>query len=170
MRRSSVVILSIMLVAFGAMFAAAGSALGPLAEDAKASKLLTRLLEARGDLVAGTRVRLSRLPGSETRLAPDGRGLVVRLNPSPQVLERRGGLRLLALRVARESLSRFSGHRVDWIEVAFEIAGPRGGTETILTLLDAGDGTLTGDPTPPLPNRYPPKPKPEAGPAAPAKG
>ena len=158
MRRSSVIILSIMLVAFGAMFAAAGSALRPLAQDAEASKVLTRHMLARGDVEAGTRVRLSRLPGSEKRLANEGRGLVIQLVPAARVRARRGGLRLLALRVAREGLSRFPGKRVDWIEVDLEVPRPGGGApQQLKTLMDTADGSSVGEPAPPLPVVFPPR-------------
>ena len=153
MRRSSVVILSIMLVAFGSIMAVGGSALKPLAQDADASKVLTRHLQARGDIEEGTKVRLSRLPATEKRLAKEGRGLVIQLTPSVEVTQRRGGLRLLVLRAAQEGLSRFPGRGLDWIEVGLEIRQPDGRQQTLRTLLDASSGESVGDPQPPLPTR-----------------
>ena len=153
MRRSSVVILSIMMVAFGTIMAAGGSALKPLARDADASRVLTRHLEARGDIVAGTKVRLSRLPVTDRRLAKEGRGLVIQLTPSTQVTGRRGGLRLLVLRAAQEGLSRFPGHNLDWVEVSLEVGQADGRPQTLRTLLDTSSGDGVGDPRPPLPAR-----------------
>lgn len=153
MRRSSVVILSIMMVAFGAIMAAGGSALKPLAQDADASKGLTRHLEARGDIEEGTKVRLSRLPATEKRLAQEGRGLVIQLIPSAQVTQRKGGLRLLVLRAAQEALSRFPGRDLDWVEVGLEIRQPDGRQQTLRTLLDTSSGGGVGAPQPPLPAR-----------------
>ena len=126
MRRSSVVILSIMLVAFGGIMAAGGSALKPLAQDAGSAKVLTRHLQARGDLAEGTEGHLSRLPGTERRLASEGCGLVVQLTPSAEVTRRRGGLRILVLRAAQEGLSRFPGGGLDWVEVGLEVTQPDG--------------------------------------------
>ena len=153
MRRSSVVILSIMMVAFGAIMAAGGSALRPLAQDADASKVLTRHLLARGDIQVGTKVRLSRLPAAENRLAEEGRGIVIQLTPSDPVTRRRGGLRLLVIRVADEAVSRFPGKPQDWVEVALEVRHPNGRLETLRTLLDASSGEGVGAPEPPLPPR-----------------
>ena len=153
MRRSSVVILSIMLIAFGAIMAAGGTALKPLAQDAEASKVLTRQLEARGDIVKGTRVRLSRLPANEHRLAEEGLGVVIQLTPSDEVKGRKGGLRLLALRAAQEAIARFPGRKLGWVEVGFEIGQPDGTTRRLRTLLDASSGEGVGDPNPKLPVR-----------------
>jgi hypothetical protein len=150
-RRSSVVILSIMLVTFGAIMAAGGTALKPLAQDADASKVLTRHLVARGDIEEGTKVRLSRLPASDNRLAQEGRGLVIQLTPSAQVTGRRGALRLLVLRVATEGLGRFPGRALDWVEVGLEIRQPDGSTQPLRTLLPVRDGEGLGKPQPPLP-------------------
>ena len=158
-RRSSVVILIILMVAFGGIMAAGGTALRPLAQDADASKVLTRQLLARGDIPEGTKVRLSRLPGSEKRLAPEGRGVVVQLTPSSQVLERRGGLRMLALRAATEALGRFPGQPLDWVEIDFAILRADGTTESLRTLLDAGSGEGVGDPQPKLPAKLDTGPK-----------
>ena len=151
MRRSSVVILSIMLVTFGAIMAAGGTALKPLAQDADASKVLTRQLQARGDIEDGTKVRLSRLPASAHRLAQEGRGLVIQLTPSAQVTGRRGALRLLVLRAAQEGLGRFPGQALDWVEVGLEIRQQDGSFQPLRTLLPVRDGQGVGDPEPPLP-------------------
>jgi len=150
-RRSSIIILSIMMVAFGAIMAAGGSALRPLAEDANASKVLTRQFKARGDLVEGTKVRLSRLPAAENRLAREGRGLVILMEPSPQVTARRGGLRLLALRAAQEALSRFPGQALAWVEIGYEIRATDGTPRKLRALLDASSGEGAGEPTPAFP-------------------
>lgn len=153
MRRSSIVILCIMMVAFGGIMAAGGSALRPLARDAEASKVLTRQFQARGDLEVGTKVRLSRLPANENRLAQEGRGVVIQLTPSAQVTGRKGGLRILTLRLAREALARFPGQPLDWVEVGLDVRQPDGTPKRLKTLLDAGPEEGLGEPRPPLPTR-----------------
>ncbi len=153
MRRSTVITIGIMLTAFGAMFAAAGSALQPLAQDAEAGKLLTSLLVMRGDIVETSKARVSRVPGGEGRLAMEGRGLLIRLEPSDPVRARVGGLQALALRAAHECRQRFSGLRVDWIEIVMVVGGKAGEIRTLLGI--DPDGGL-GAPRPTLPKRLPP--------------
>lgn len=148
-------IMVIMLVAFGALFAAAGSALRPLAEDADASKAMTQWFQHRGDIEPGTRVRASRLPGSEKRLAQEGHGLVVQLVPSRAVRGRRGGLRLLAMRVASEGLSRHSDRPLDWVEVVFQPLPDEAGGKPLRCLLGASMRDRLGEPKPPLPATWP---------------
>lgn len=174
LRRSTVITLAIMLFAFGAMFAAAGSALRPLAQDAEVSRTLTRYLDSRGDIEKESRVRLSRLPASERRLASEGLGLVIELKPSKAVYERAGGLRILALRAAREALSRYPGPSVKWVEVNLEVPGPDGATRELRTLMTRPEGGELREPDPPLPATLtspggaPPKtPPPAAAPARP---
>lgn len=156
MRRSTVITLAIMLFAFGAMFAAAGSALRPLARDAEVSKTLTRYLRERGDIEKDSRVRLNRLPGSEKRLAREGLGLVVHLVPSKAVCERPGALRTLVLRVGREALSRYYGAPLRWIEVDLEVPGPEGSVRELRALMDRPEGGDLGEPKPALPARLGP--------------
>ena len=156
MRRSTVITIAIMLTAFGAMFAAAGSALQPLAEDAETGKLLSSFLRMRGDVVPESRVRLARVGASDQRLAEAGRGLLIRLQPSERVCARRGGLRALALRTVHEATQRYTGIQPAWIEIVFEAGPPEGDAAEIRTLLEVrSDGTY-GEPTPRVPATWAP--------------
>lgn len=153
MRKSTAMVLTIMMVAFGAMFAAAGSALKPLAADADVSKELTRFLHHRGDLATETRVRAFRLPASEERLADEGRGLVIRIVPNEAVRTRRNGLRMLAQRVAQEGLALYPNAKLSWVEVVFRLSEEAADTDegTLRTLLPVGPEGRIGKPEPQLP-------------------
>lgn len=145
MRKPTALVLVILLAGLGMLLATAHQALGPLAQDAETAREMTALLSQRGDIVEGSKVRALRVPGSPRRLAHDGVGLLVQVDPAPAVVVRPGALGRLALRLAEDGLERYPLHLLHWVEVVFHVDGAE-----VRTLVRRGpDGTLTGpDPVP----------------------
>jgi hypothetical protein len=163
MRRSTVIVMIILVVGFGGLLLAAQGMLKPLAKDAELAKELTSMLQGRGDLAEGTRVRAVRVAGGEKRLAPSGTGLLLDLTPSARVREQPKGLSALATRIAREALQRHTATNLRWVEVTFFVEG----TEGVRTLVAVGpEGNLL-PPAPPLPE---PSRRPAPAPPAPVSG
>jgi hypothetical protein len=153
-RKSSVVMMAIVLLALGSMLVAGNSVLAPLAQDAERGKELTRYFGYRGDLVPETRVRFLRVRGSENRLAAEGRGLLVEMTPATAVRSRPGGLDSLTRMAARMAVEQSPGYRPHWVEVVMVgVPGPKGAdTHTLVRLSPDG---LPGDPVPALPATAP---------------
>jgi hypothetical protein len=163
-RKSTVILLVLMLAGFGGMLLAAQGVLQPMAKDAELARELTALLGSRGDIAEGTHVRAVRAAGGERRLAKEGTGLLVDLSPSRAVMETRRALEASALRIAREALMRHAAQNLKWVEVVFFVEGREDG-ERLRTLVAVGPGGALLGPQPALPERYPP---PSAVPSAPA--
>ncbi|MHC5011655.1 MAG: hypothetical protein ACYTG6_12035 [Planctomycetota bacterium] len=167
MRRSSILIMAIMVIGFGALLFAAQGMLRPLAKDADVAKAVTSLLEERGDLAPGSRVLATRVSASERRLAEQGVGLLLELHPSTEVLQRKEGLRSLATRAAREALLRHPAPNLKWVEVAFLVGkgtAPDGGDRLRTLVALSPEGSLL-PPEPALPETLGPPPAPPAAPA-----
>src|SRR5688572_19532232 len=96
MRKSTWIMVGIMVAALCGMLLAANAMISPLKRDAELSSLLTRYFAQRGDLRPGTKLTALRARGSEKRLAKAGSGVVVELYPADQVLHADGGLAALA--------------------------------------------------------------------------
>ena len=144
MRKSTVIMMAILLAAFGALLAAADATLKPLAEDAGISKELTRDLENQERIEPGTKVTVLRVGPSPRRLAEEGRGLLVQLQPRRGRTSRmKGGLSRLASVVAEQAKGAFPAATVRWIEVVFEL-----GEERRATLLRVDEGGRLGRPFP----------------------
>lgn len=153
MRKASVAILTIMLLAFAVMFVVAQQALGPLAEDVALAKDLRASWAAREWLAPETKVRASRAKGGgERRLAPDGRGLIVSFEPSARLVAEPGAIAALTPRMV-DAIQRAAGtgRPLDWIELIFE----REEQEVHRSLVTTdGEGRWL-PPQPPVPARLP---------------
>lgn len=173
MRKSTVIVLVLLLVMGAGLMFLADLYLGPLKEDAGVGQRLTRLFGDGGDLVPGTKVLSRRLPAEPTL---EGPGLRLEASPAPAVLAKPGALRTLARALAREGADALYGKDGPWpgrfVRVRFKL--PEGAEVDVLLRLGA-QGNV-GDPEPPLPATWPPTPPapaptpvPGAG-AAPAPG
>jgi hypothetical protein len=152
LRKSTLLIMSIMLLAFGGMLVAANGVLGPMAKDAQVAHEVTKILEERGDLAEGAHVRAIRRPAGPKRLAKEGTGLVLQLPPSETVLHKKGELNALAMRAAREALLRHPARNLKWVEVMVLLPGEKEDAEPHLrTLVAIGPGERLLKPDPPLP-------------------
>ena len=154
MRKSTLIIMAILVVAFGSMMFAANLMIEPYARDAQLATELTRLLESRDELAKDGKVRLLTLKGGgEGRMAADGRGLVISLEPSEEVRTRRGGVRALANFLAVKALDAYTGgrQRLGWVEVTFRTSqGEKGDDLRTLQRLDDEGRLLPGKPQLPV--------------------
>lgn len=159
MRKSTLVVLLLLLGAGAGLLFLADAYLGPLKEGAEVGQRLSRLFGDGGDLAPGSRVKTRRLPGAA---GLEGAGLRIEATPAPAVLARRGGLRALARALAREGGADLGGFR--WVRIRLLL--PEGGELDVLVPRGA-DGQV-GEPDPALPERWPPGAAPPAGGAAPS--
>lgn len=163
MRKSSLVLMGLLVLLFAGLLLASGWMHGTYEEDLARSADLTRLLAGQGLLREGTRVLvLRRSGGGERRLAPDGQGLLIEFAPAPDLLERAGGLPGLIERTCREAQALLPpGTPVDWFELAVQLEtdarAPRWRT---LVRRDAYGTLAPPDPAPPPPPRPPAAPDP----------
>src|SRR5687768_9916069 len=104
MRKSTIVILVLLLVAGAGPPFVAGPAPSPFKEELDVGARLTRLFGERGDLVANTTVKLRRIAQHEGR---EGQGLNLEVWPSVAVQSRPGGMRALARTLAREAIEAY---------------------------------------------------------------
>src|SRR5262245_60112812 len=101
MRKSTVIILILLLVAGAGTLLLADLAFSPFKEDVKIAGRLTRQFGDRGDLAEKSVVKLRRIARQEGR---EGQGLNVEVTPSPAVQARPGGLRALARGLVRQAV------------------------------------------------------------------
>jgi len=150
-KRSTLAIVAILILAFGGMMLAANWTMKTFEGDLRQSREMTDLLEHRSLIEPGSRVLvLSRKGGGEKRLASDGEGVYVELTPAAVVRERKGGLAELATFVSRELLEAARERRVDWLE--FRLLGARDGrNDELRTLVRMDEHGLPRPPDPPLP-------------------
>jgi len=165
-RKSTAIVMAILLCAMGAMLVAADMALGPLARDAGVAKELTALFQHREELAPGTKIQVVRVQATEKRLATKGWGLVVRAVPAAPFGVRPARLALFARRLASESAEQYRGERIDWIELELEMA-----EKTLRTLIRRTPSGELGPLDPPLaPSRRPlPRRTPKAPEATPER-
>lgn len=165
MRKSSVIMLGLLLLVFGVMVVATGWLQGTYEDDLRRSRELTDALRHRGVLREGTSIlSLMRVGGGEKRLAASGPGVLIELAPSPSVLARRGALEEMLRRLCAEHLELLPpGTAVEWYELRLQMdQDPE--SPPFRTLLRRGqDGLLLGA-APALPAQWPPP-----GPGAPAE-
>ncbi len=156
MRKSTWVMIGIMVAAMSAMMFAANTMLGPRVRDAEVSTLLTRYFQARGDLRPGTKVSALRAAAKPTRLAKSGQGVVVECRPSEAVLAGDGRLAALATAIARLTLEEM-GAPTRWVELRFLLGAPNPAREPepLRTLVALDDQGALADPAPPLPRTWP---------------
>jgi hypothetical protein len=155
-RKSSAIMMAIVLLGIGGMLLAANTALRPLAQDAEVAQVLTRWLKSRGDLAPDSRVKARRVRASDKRLATKGKGILLELRPSADVLKREGGLRGLARTVGRAAVREMGTVRLDWIELVLR-TGPGEDGASLVTLVPVEEGGEVGEPVPPLPASAPPQ-------------
>jgi hypothetical protein len=152
MRKSTLMVMLILVGAFAVLMYLANSSLGMYRPDIEAAQQLTSRSEERGDLADGSRVKLRRVDGSGARKGP---GLNVEAKPSPDLLRRDGGLTALARALVVDALSAYPADVAEslrWFKLTFEL--PEGATQ-VVHLDRPPDGSLLG-PTPPLPRTWPP--------------
>ena len=123
MRRSSVMMMGILVLACGALLVGANMLLGTVETDARLAQELTNLLAQREDIADGSRVQALRRPAGNKTLATEGKGVVVVLEPSTTVKSRRGGMQALLGIVVRETANHFRGRHVDWVELHLRLEG-----------------------------------------------
>jgi hypothetical protein len=151
-KRSTLAIVAILVLAFGGMMLAANWTMKTFEGDLRQSRELTDLLLHRDLVEPGSRVLvLSKRGGGEKRLAPDGEGVYVELTPSRTVRERRGGLADLTDFVGRELLEAAHDRKVDWFEYRLIRVRDDGSSEELRTLVRTDEHGRPRDPEPPLP-------------------
>ena len=166
-RKSTMIILLLLLMAGAGTLFMADVVLGPRKEDVAAGKRLTSLFGERGELAPGTAVRLLRVADDKVHQGP---GLHVEVTPAEAVLARPDGVRELALAVAREVPAAYAVGVAPphWYRV--RVFFPGGATQDAWMVRDPeGDA---GEPEPPFPATWPPPAggtgaKPPAPPAPP---
>ncbi len=154
MRKSTAVTMAIVLFALVGMMVAADLALKPMKHVLQVGRELTAALEARADIVEGTKVvTIARVP-EERHLAKEGWGMIIRLEPSKLVRERRGRMRKLALRtaeLARRLYGQGKGKPLDWFEIQLQL-GEDVERRALLPIDDLG---RIGEPEPAFPATWP---------------
>jgi hypothetical protein len=120
MRKSTSIMMAIVLIAFGSMMVAANVALKPYQRYAKIGSELTLALGNLGMIREDTKVFVLCRTADEKRLAEDGFGMLVELAPSESAMGRAGRMERVALRACREAVRLYRQKRdraLDWIEV-----------------------------------------------------
>ncbi len=157
MRKTSVIVMFILLIAFGSMLMAANTLLTPMEDDFKMAKELAGVLRNRDMLAPDTKVfaRTSRGAANPIRLSRDKetQGAVVEVHPAMDVLTKRNRLRRMAGTIAREVEGLIGSAKLDWLELAIYVADKE--THRVLMLRDA-EGAWQA-PVPPLPEVYVPE-------------
>lgn len=155
MRKSTLIVLILLLLACGGMLFLADAYLEPIKDDLQLGQRLTRQFGDRGDVAPDTAVKALRLkaePGLE------GVGLRIELTPAPAVLSRPGGLRSLVRTVAAEAGESYASSGpggIRWLRVRVVLGG-----ESRDVLLHRGLDGQVGEPEPALPVSWPPVPPP----------
>jgi hypothetical protein len=163
MRKSTVILLLIIVIAGVVMLIGLDIATERTQETFQAQQRLTRLFADRGDVVQGSQVRLlweNKEPGRA------GQGLKVEVTPSQAILTHRGGLRALTRVLTREAPAAFGrvGDVLRWIRIRVFL--PEGAQ--LDTWFERDEEGTFSDPNPPLPELWPETPKPPAPPVTPA--
>jgi hypothetical protein len=154
MRKSTLIVLFLLLGVCVFVLFMADTLVGPIKEDLETAKRVSQALESRGDLASGTKIKIRRLKPEPTRPGP---GLLVELTPSVEILARPGGLRGLVRAVATEwdqTQPQGAAERIRWFEFRLLVEGAPS-LDTWVTL--AADNQVE-DPVPPLPDTWPPRP------------
>jgi hypothetical protein len=164
MRKSTIVILVLLLVAGAGSLLVADLALSPFKEELDVASRLTRQFGERGDLVADSTVKLRRITQHEGR---EGQGLNLEVWPSVAVQTRSGGMRALARNLAREAIEAYgvTGSGIRWFRIRVFLPGD----ESRDVLLWRDTDNQVGDPQPSLPSTWPPAgsaPRDPPGPAS----
>ena len=118
MRKSSVIALAMVVVAFGAMLWLLGLYTDALRPELEASSDWTG--EMRPDLAEGTTVKVLRVRGSPTRAGKDPKtfGLLLDVTPSKTSWASDAAGSKLALGLVRRAFERYAGDRpIQWVEV-----------------------------------------------------
>jgi hypothetical protein len=158
MRKSTMLVLLMLVGAFALLMYLANSSLGMWRPDIEAAQQLTRRWRERGDLHEGSSVKLRRVESSKDR---EGPGLNVEVRPAQALLARDGGLTALVRGLALEALSAYPADMAQalrWFKVTIELPDGQG---RVVHLDRPPDGSLVG-PSPALPRTFP-----EKAPAAP---
>ena len=155
MRKSTGVIMTIILVAMVGMMFAANVAMKPYQRYARIGKEVKNILLMRGELEKSSKVFILGKVAGEKNLAEGGFGLLIELTPAEAVRTQPGRLRRLAVRAAREASLLYSegrGNRLEWVEVKLEF-GPEQSERTLM--LVGPEGQL-GAQIPALPEKHVP--------------
>lgn len=128
MRKSTLIAISIIVVALGAMMFAANWMLTPLKQDAEAAKEIQGELHNLGWLAEGTKVRARSLKGGDKgnrRLFREQEwGVLVILSPNVATFRSEGRLVSLAQRVVETVTEKGArGKGIRWVELALEYDG-----------------------------------------------
>jgi len=122
MRKSYIVSMAIVLIAFVGMMLAADMALKPMRKTMAIGTDVAAMLSARGDLAPDSKMLVFTVKAGKAHLATEGFGMVIELQPSDAVRKRPGRLEKLARRAIREIDRLYEGGRgtsLTWFEVRF---------------------------------------------------
>ena len=169
MRKSSVIVLALVVVAFGAMIWLLGVYTDALKPELEASADWTE--ELRSDLEPGTKVKVLRVHGSATHAGKDPKtfGLLVDVRPSKEAWARDASE--LALGLVRRAFERYGNDRpIQWVEVRLF---QHGEVVTRLGFAQAASGgydPILSEGVPPRGATPTPPPRPRGGGIVPAPG
>lgn len=160
MRKSTLIMMGIMLAACFAMLFLANAYLSPLKEDIEAARQLTRYMEDRGDIAPGSQVKVRRVTNDPQH---KGLGLLLEVRPASGVLARSRGLSALVRRCVEQAVASYpleGSGSVAWLRATLTF--PDGVVRSCEMERLPGGGY--GEPVPRLPDVWPP-PIPPPGPA-----
>ena len=137
MRKSTVMIMAILMLCFGTLLIAASVLAKPMKQDALLGKELTRLLAYREVIEEGSTVSVVRRPAQKDKtLAAEGRGVIVELTPARKISKRRGGVSAVLSQVVSQVRDTYADTRLDWIEFHLLPADPgKKGAKPVRTLV-----------------------------------
>ena len=150
MRKSTSIVMAIIVLGFGGMMVAANVALKPLQRYARLGREATDVLSQLQMIEPDSKVFVLGQAGGKKRLASDGWGLLIEVEPSRAVRTRKGRLERLAFKSIAEVSAlyhRQKGKDIDWFEVKLLL--PDGTAHRSLIRLDAA--RRVGRPEPPIP-------------------
>lgn len=161
MSKPAMIIVVILMVAFGSVLLAADFAMGPIREDLAFARELIEALDARGWLTddkpkPDDRVRVRTIVGGGARrLAQQEQlGIIVEVRPSLETLAAPKRLRHLA-QVIAAGIDADGRSKLHWIELAIL----RGDRELLRTLIERDPQGGWRSPDPAIPATWTPKPR-----------
>lgn len=126
MRKSSAIVMGIIVVAFGGLMMAANVALKPLERYANIAAEVTSILANLELIEPRSKVFVLGVKGGEKRLAPSGFGLLVEFAPAASVRSTPGRLERVAYRAIEEVRGlhgRGTGPDAEWYEIKLLLPG-----------------------------------------------
>jgi hypothetical protein len=158
MRKSTGIVMGIIVIAFGGMMVAADFALKPLKQYAAMGGELTNILRHLDMVEPQSKVYVLGRPGGSDHLAKDGFGMLIELTPGKRVRETKGRIGRVVYRAVEEArtlYARKKGRKLDWFEIKLVLPGDK----VLRSLLEMDDAGRMGRPEPALPERVPLSPK-----------